>query len=453
MLRLPGKTTWQPAWKPFEKERFCSFPHRHGEATGKPEPRDETRGSIKTSISCETSSNFHTLWQNRCFPTSFLRNLQICYLKIDVSCEASINFHHSSQNPTPATEFAPCRHFAKPWQCDVQKTRKNTQDDTSKASRLPRTMNIDGHVQSAAPATKTGTHLLQTTQHCACHTKRLSTRYKTGLNVMKCHACHTKRSNATFETPKSDPLRRTYHRHGHNDLAPTVANGCGRLRTVADGCERLRTVADGWGRLGNVERTHTQPPDPQSEMGTLTTHSGKRSQPVTMEWPQKKTNLITSNSLHVFLESARLRTIQRRFTAGIRLTFGILERLQRKARDVGCLRMSSEMLKRSHISLQRMLVVPSKLTKDALTTCGKLEGRWGGLAPSGKILTFLSKALSGVQQKVQFWTFWLHCCGYCTHHNCTSYTRPSPMKGWRHPNASYKFRTCGIRISLLLCLA
>ena len=48
----------------FEKERFCSFPHRRGEATGKPEARDETRGSIKTSISCETFSNidiFHTL--------------------------------------------------------------------------------------------------------------------------------------------------------------------------------------------------------------------------------------------------------------------------------------------------------------------------------------------------------------------------------------------------------
>ena len=42
----------------FEKERFCSFPHRHGDATGKPETRDETRGCRKTSISCETSSNF-----------------------------------------------------------------------------------------------------------------------------------------------------------------------------------------------------------------------------------------------------------------------------------------------------------------------------------------------------------------------------------------------------------
>ena len=47
-------------------------------------------------------------------------------------------------------------------------------------------------------------------------------------------------------------------------LARTVANGCGRLRTVADGCDRER----------NVERTHPQPPDPQSETGTLATHSG-----------------------------------------------------------------------------------------------------------------------------------------------------------------------------------
>ena len=52
-------------------------------------------------------------------------------------------------------------------------------------------------------------------------------------------------------------------------------DGCERLRTVANGCKRLRTVADGCERLGNVERTHPQPPDPQSETGTLATHSGK----------------------------------------------------------------------------------------------------------------------------------------------------------------------------------
>ena len=47
----------------FEKEKFCSFPHRHGEATGKPETRDKTHRNIKTSISCETSGNFHS-WQH-----------------------------------------------------------------------------------------------------------------------------------------------------------------------------------------------------------------------------------------------------------------------------------------------------------------------------------------------------------------------------------------------------
>ena len=39
--------------------------------------------------------------------------------------------------------------------------------------------------------------------------------------------------------------------------------------------ERLRTVANGCGRGRNVERTHPQPPDPQSEMGTLAMYSGK----------------------------------------------------------------------------------------------------------------------------------------------------------------------------------
>ena len=53
---------------------------------------------------------------------------------------------------------------------------------------------------------------------------------------------------------KSDPFCRTYHRHGHTGIARTVANGCGRLRTV-----------------GQTPST----PDPQSETGTLATHSGK----------------------------------------------------------------------------------------------------------------------------------------------------------------------------------
>ena len=44
------------------EERFGSFLHRHGDVTGKPETRDETRGCSKTSISCETYfDSFFTL--------------------------------------------------------------------------------------------------------------------------------------------------------------------------------------------------------------------------------------------------------------------------------------------------------------------------------------------------------------------------------------------------------
>ena len=60
--RLPRKTTWQP-----EKERFCSFPHRHGEATGK--QRLETRHVGASKRACRV----------RLPPI-----LTLCSLKIDV---------------------------------------------------------------------------------------------------------------------------------------------------------------------------------------------------------------------------------------------------------------------------------------------------------------------------------------------------------------------------------
>ena len=60
-------------------------------------------------------------------------------------------------------------------------------------------------------------------KYCTCHTKQLSTRSRTRLNVTKCHACHAKRSNDTSETSKNDHLCWTSHRHGHMVLARTVA--------------------------------------------------------------------------------------------------------------------------------------------------------------------------------------------------------------------------------------
>ena len=121
----------------FKKDRFCSFPHRHGAATGKPETRDETRGSIKTSISCETSSNFHTfvasgstfsyefsyeppnlLPENRCFLRGFRqfsRDLTKCHTCNGIctlsplDAALTIRFAKNTQHHTPQVLRLPCK--------------------------------------------------------------------------------------------------------------------------------------------------------------------------------------------------------------------------------------------------------------------------------------------------------------------------------------------------------
>ena len=133
---------------------------------------------------------------------------------------------------------------------------QNTQHDTSKVLRLPREMTMEVAKVPRLPRTMQLIFLKLTQKYCACHTKRLPTRYETCWTVTKCYACHAKRGYAALETSKSDHFCRTRHRHGHTG---PPANGCGRLWTVANGCGRKR----------NVRRTHPPPPDPQSETGTL----------------------------------------------------------------------------------------------------------------------------------------------------------------------------------------
>ena len=119
---------------------------------------------------------------------------------------------------------------------------KNPQHETSKKLRLPRKMTMDTSKVLRLPRKLQHIFWKTSLKYCACHTQRFSTRYKTRLNVTKCHACHAKRSNATCETSKNDPFCRTYQSHGHMVLTRTVANGCGRLRMVADGCETVVNV-------------------------------------------------------------------------------------------------------------------------------------------------------------------------------------------------------------------
>ena len=135
------------------------------------------------------------------------KNIWICYLKIDVLCEASVNFQHISQNATPAMEFAPCRHLTQPWQYDSQKTRNTTR--------------------------------------------------------LKCCACH-ENCNASAENVAKDTLPNTSECHEVPRL-PCETKQCHMWNLKWP--LRLRTVANGCGRLGDVERTHPQPPDPQSGNG------------------------------------------------------------------------------------------------------------------------------------------------------------------------------------------
>ena len=148
-------------------------------------------------------------------------NLKIYYLKIRVSCEASVKFHHISQNATPATEFAPCRHLTQPWQRDWQKTRNTT--------RL---------------------------KCCACHAK---SRWRSP----KCCACHEK---CKASSEKDAKVLRLPHR--------TILDKLWNLLEchIVTRLPRERKL----GTAIRASRGRLQLPDPQSETGTLATHSGTK---------------------------------------------------------------------------------------------------------------------------------------------------------------------------------
>ena len=131
-----------------------------------------------------------------------------------------------SQNATPATEFAPWRHLTQPCQCDLQKTLN--------ATRLKccacHAKNDDGPVQSAAPATKTATHLLKTSQKSIAPATQNDFRHVTEHVWMSPSATPATRNEATerWKPPKMTPpaeltIGKAYGPH---------TNGCRRLRTV-----------------------------------------------------------------------------------------------------------------------------------------------------------------------------------------------------------------------------
>ena len=136
----------------FEKERFCSFPHRHSDATGKPETREETRGRRKTSISCETSSNFDT------FDT--LSNKLECHKVPRLPRKTT---WQPAWKPSKRRRFAasPIDTATPPGNRRLETRHVNAEKRAFRA-RLPPILTF-------------------------------SRRYQTGWKFTKCHACHAKR--------------------------------------------------------------------------------------------------------------------------------------------------------------------------------------------------------------------------------------------------------------------
>ena len=95
---------------------FCSFPHRHGEATGKPETGDETRGSSKTKHFMREFCHFwHFVASKSTFSqeTEILLSQNRCFVR---------GFRQFSAH---RTKCHAC-HGICTCQCDLQKTRNTT---------------------------------------------------------------------------------------------------------------------------------------------------------------------------------------------------------------------------------------------------------------------------------------------------------------------------------------
>ena len=167
--------------------------------------------------------------------------------------EASVNFHQMSQNAMPATEFARCIHPTQPWQCGLQKHAPRL---TLKISE-----NHNGGLQSAAPATKNATRPIFC-KPCKrdCHPNDL--RY-----IMK----HVGMWQSATPVKRNAVARRL--KPSKVTTFATVPRGTAiknLTRTLPNCCERLRTQTQ---RLVNTSTS--QPPNTQSETGTLATHSAK----------------------------------------------------------------------------------------------------------------------------------------------------------------------------------
>ena len=247
--RLPRKTTWQPAWKPSKRRGFAASPK--DAARPYENQRLETRhvGASKRAFRARLPPIFELssfkidvflrvfLWtskfaipQNRCFVRGFRQ-----FSSHLTKCHAC----HGICTLSPLDAALTMR------------SAKSTQHDTSEVLRLPCKMTMDTS-KVLRLARKLQLILRKRRKSIAHATQNDFRKPRLPRETQLCDAGNIQKW----------PFRRTYHRPWRE-----------RLRTVADGCEHKR----------NVERTHPQPADPQSETGTLATHSGKINEQVSCQ--------------------------------------------------------------------------------------------------------------------------------------------------------------------------
>ena len=239
--RLPRKTT--TCLETFEKDKFASFPYRHGDATGKPATRDKTRGCRKTSISYETSGNFHS-WQHdkrTSFAASpidtatprenqtretrqvFLRTWKFATSKSMFRARLPSIFSTCHKMPRLPRNL----HLVATWRSPANAIYKNTQHHTSKVLRLPRKMTMD---------TSKVLRLPRKLQHIFC--KRNKSIAPATQNDFRHVPEHVWMSRSATPATRNEATRR---------LKPPKRTTSAKLpigTAIRSSHERLRTVAD-----------------------------------------------------------------------------------------------------------------------------------------------------------------------------------------------------------------
>ena len=247
----PRKTTLQPALAPSKRKGFAAS----SIDTARPQEnqRLETRhvGASKRAF-CARHPPIFTLcgFKIDVFLRVFLGTSKFATLKSMFCVRLPSIFTTSHKMPHLPRNL----HLVATWRSPDNAIRKNTQHDTTEVKCC--------HCHAKWRWTRP--------KCCACH-ENCNSSCENVANVLRLpHETTFDTLQNTSECHEVPQLQRETKQREvwnfKNDLFCSMA----LTRTVADG------LANGCGRLGNVERTHPQPPDPQSETGTLATHSGKK---------------------------------------------------------------------------------------------------------------------------------------------------------------------------------